>query len=159
MTGGNPALTPIYASVITAVEILPAQLDLGSFAVQFYPGKIMLDPKDPGARPKVVDYQDGPATFRCEMVRIAIGESDGERAVFPPAFETIFRLLQQGAKPPVLPTEQELQQIEVDAFAQEAAALAEEVLDKDRANALAQRIFDRAKNFVRLRARRAAAGI
>lgn len=151
---GNPAKKPVYASVVTSVEILPENLDLGSYDIPFYPGKLLLDFVDPGARPRIVDHVDGPATFRTEMVRIAIGHAEGDTATFPAAFETIFRLLRNGSTPPPERDEIERAQAYVDAFAQDVAdALALAGVSAG----IAEGIPDRAKNFVRAQVRRSAA--
>ena len=151
---GNPAASPIYACVITAVEtIAPDALDLGDFVPPFWPGKIMLEQKDPGAKPYVIDRFDGPVTWRCEQVRIAIGDATGDTATFAAGYETIFRLLKEGSTPPAPVDEMAARQDEVDAFAQDAAGYLHDSVSP----AAGLRVLDMAKNYVRNRARKQAA--
>ncbi len=155
---GNPATKSVYASVVTRVEITPDNVDLTDFPIQFWPGKILLDLEDPRSAPRVVDYQDGPLTFRVEQCRVAIGKVvvvDGEEvARFDEAHEHLFRLLRQGAEHHA-PDIEKRAQAEVDAFAQE---LAEFVERAGASEGLGDQVVEKARNFVRNRARRAAAG-
>ena len=93
---GNPAKKAIYACVITSVEVLPEEVDLVGFTHPYWPGKIVLDAEDLGARPKVVEYADGPLTFRCEQIRIGIGEIEDGKATFAAGYDVIFRALSGG---------------------------------------------------------------